>query len=55
MVKGTIGGRSVDIEKEGSEIKVVFHPILKGAKHPDAAVFTIKLGKKDIEALKGFF
>ncbi len=52
MVKEVIGGRPVDIEKEGSGIKIVFHPIAKGAKHPDAAVFSIKLGKKDIDTLK---
>lgn len=52
MVKETIGGRPVDVEKEGGELKVVFHPIAKAAKHPDAAVFTVKIGKKDIEMLR---
>ena len=52
MVKETIGGRPVDIEKEGGELKVIFHPIAKAARHPDAAVFTVKIGKKDIETLK---
>lgn len=52
MVKETIGGRPVDIEKEGSDLKVVFHPIVKAAKHPNAAVFTVKIGKRDIETLK---
>ena len=52
MVKETIGGRPVDIEREGGELKVIFHPIAKAAKHPDAAVFTVKIGKKDIETLK---
>ena len=52
MVKETIGGRPVDVEKEGGELKVVFHPIAKAAKHPNAAVFTVKIGKKDIETLK---
>lgn len=52
MVKDTIGGRSVDITKEDGKIKVEFHPIAKGAKHPDANVFTVKLSKKDLETLK---
>ena len=52
MVKETIGGRPVDIEKEGNEIKVVFHPIAKAAKHPNASIFTVKMGKKDIETLR---
>lgn len=51
MVKEMIGGRPVDIEKEGSQIKVVFHPIAKDAKHPNAAIFTVKIGKTDIETL----
>lgn len=36
MVKETIGGRTVDIEKEGSELKVVFHPIATVTKYPNA-------------------
>ena len=55
MVKEIIGGRPVDITHEGSEIKIVFHPIAKGAKHPDASVFSIKLTKKDLETIKKAF
>lgn len=55
MVKEIIGNRSVDITKEGSEVKIVFHPITKGAKHPDASVFAIKLTKKDLETIKKAF
>lgn len=55
MVKETIGSRPVDITKEGSEIKIVFHPIAKGAKHPDATVFAVKLSKKDLETIKKAF
>ena len=36
MVKEIIGGRPVDITHEGNKIKIVFHPIAKGAKHPGA-------------------
>ncbi len=52
MVKDEIGGRPVTITKEDGEIKVVFHPITKGAKHPDAAVFSVKLSKADLDKLK---
>lgn len=52
MVKDEIGGRSVDITKEDGKIKIVFHPIAKGAKHPNANVFTVKLGKSDLDKLK---
>ncbi len=41
-----------DLEKDGSSIKVTFHPISKNAKHPDANVFSIKLAKKDLDLLK---
>ena len=34
---------------------IVFHPIAKGAKHPDASVFSIKLTKKDLESIKKAF
>jgi hypothetical protein len=52
MVKDEIGGRSVDITKEDGKITVVFHPIAKGAKYPDAKVFTVKLSKSDLDKLK---
>lgn len=52
MVKDEIGGRSVDITKEDGKIKVVFHPLAKVAKHPDANVFTVKLGKSDLVKLQ---
>ena len=55
MVADKIGGRSVDITKEGSEIKIVFHPIAKNAKHPKANTFTVKLSKSDLETLKKAF
>ena len=40
------------ITKDGSLIKVVFHPIAKGAKHPGASIFSVKLTKSDLEKLK---
>ncbi|MCV0412398.1 hypothetical protein [Nitrosarchaeum sp.] len=52
MVKSEIGGRPVDITREDGKIKIVFHPMAKGATHPDANVFSIKLSKVDIEILK---
>ena len=52
MVKETIGNRPVSITKEGNEIKIVFHPITSGAKHPNAAVFSIKLTKNDVEIIR---
>lgn len=55
MVKETPGGRPVDITKEGDGIKIVFHPMAKGVKHPNANVFSLKLSKKDLEALKKAF
>ena len=55
MVKETLGNRSVDITKEDGGVKIVFHPIAKGAKHPDAAVFSIKLTKKDLDVIKKSF
>ena len=55
MVEKTIGGRPVDITKEDGQIKVVFHPVAKVAKHPKANVFTVKLSKSDLEALKKAF
>lgn len=55
MVKDEIGGRPVDIEKDGDKIKIVFHPMAKGVKHPDANVFSIKLSKKDLDKLRKAF
>jgi hypothetical protein len=52
MSKEEIGGRPVTITKESGKIKVVFHPIAKGAKYPDAAVFSVKLAKSDLDKLK---
>ena len=55
MAKETIGNRPATITKEGNEVKIVFHPIAKGAKHPDASVFAIKLTKKDLDLIKKAF
>jgi len=55
MTSAEIGGRRVDITKEDNAIRIVFHPIAKNAKYPDAKVFTIKLSRKDIETLKKAF
>lgn len=52
MSNNELGGRPVTITKDGSSIKVVFHPIAKGAKHPGASVFSVKLTKSDLEKLK---
>lgn len=52
MAKDEIGGRPVDITKEDGKIKVVFHPMAKNATKPDAVVFSIKLGKSDLDKLK---
>ena len=52
MAKSELGGRPVDITKEDGKIKLIFHPIAKGATHPDANVFSIKLTKSDLEVLK---
>ncbi len=52
MAKNELGGRPVDITKDSGKIKIVFHPLAKGAKHPDANVFTLKLDKSDLEKLK---
>lgn len=55
MAKSEISGRSVDITKEDDKIKIVFHPMTKNAQHPNAAVFSIKLSKSDIDKLKKAF
>jgi len=52
MTSAEIGGRRVDISKEDNAIKVVFHPIAKGAKFPNAKVFTITLTKGDLDKLR---
>ncbi len=55
MAKNEIGGRPVDITKEDDKVVIVFHPIAKVAKYPDAKVFTVKLSKKDLETIKKAF
>jgi len=55
MAKDEIGGRSVDITKEDGEVKIIFHPISKDAKFPNANSFTVKLSKKDLETIKKAF
>tara|TARA_B100001750_G_scaffold81146_1_gene64494 strand:+ start:126 stop:293 length:168 start_codon:yes stop_codon:yes gene_type:complete len=55
MAEDEIGGRNVDITKEDGKVKIVFHPIAKGAKHPKANVFTVKLSKADIDKIKKSF
>jgi len=55
MTSAEIGGRRVDLSKEDNAIRIVFHPIAKGAKFPNAKVFTITLSKKDLETLKKAF
>ena len=55
MTREIIGNRPADITRDGDGVKIVFHPIAKNAKHPDAAVFAIKLGKKDLDTIKRAF
>jgi len=52
MAKDEIGGRPATITKENGKVKVVFHPMASGAKHPDARMFQITLGKADLDKLK---
>ena len=52
FMREEIGGRPCDITKEGSKIKIVFHPMMASAKNPDANIFTIKLSSTDIAKLK---
>lgn len=52
MAKDELGGRPVTITKEDGKIKIIFHPSKQDAKHPDARMFQITLGKADIEKLK---
>ena len=47
-----LSGRPCDITKEGDKIKIVFHPMMASAKHPDASMFTVKLSSDDIAKLK---
>jgi len=51
-MKEELGGRPCDITKEGGKIKIVFHPMMSTAKHPDASIFTVKLSSDDIAKLK---
>ena len=55
MVEDNIGGRPVAITKEGSEVKIVFHPIAKNATKPKANVFTVKMSKADVDKIKKIF
>ena len=52
MAEDEIGGRPVDITKQGDKIKIVFHPMSKNAKDPKAALFTVKLSSSDIAKIK---
>ncbi len=52
MVEAKIGGRPVDITKDGNGIKIVFHPLTPGVKHPKANIFTVKLTKSDLKILE---
>ena len=47
-----LGGRPCDITKEDDKIKIVFHPMMSGAKNPDAKLFTLKISNADIAKLK---
>ena len=51
-MKEELGGRPCDITKEGGKIKIVFHPMMSGAKNPDAKLFTLKISSADIAKLK---
>lgn len=51
----TIGGRPVDITKTDKGLKIVFHPVSKDAKHPQARVFQLILSESDLDALKREF
>jgi len=55
MVEDNICGRPVDITNEGSEVKLVFHPIAKNATQPKANVFTVKMSKTDLDKIKKSF
>lgn len=55
MAKVTIGNRPADVVKEGKNIKIVFHPVMKTAKHPNATVFSIVLTEADLATLQKAF
>ncbi len=55
MVKDKIGGRPVVITKVSGNIKIVFHPMTEGVKHPNAIIFSIILSKSDLDKLKKAF
>ncbi len=55
MTEIKIGDRPATVTKEGDHIKIVFHPMVKGAKHPKANMFTMKLSKSNLEMLKKAF
>ena len=55
MTEDNVGGQPVGITKEGSEVKIVFHPIAKSATKPKANVFTIKMSKADVDKIKKSF
>lgn len=56
MVETKIGGRPVDIEKQkDGTIRIIFHPMAKGVKHPKARIFSINLSKSDLDAIKKAF
>lgn len=55
MADVELGGRPATITKEDGKVKIVFHPIQKGVKHPKAKVFQIVLSKSEIETLKKAF
>lgn len=52
MTEVEVGGRPAEVTKEGKDIRVIFHPLSKNAKHPKAKVFQIVLSKSDVEELK---
>ena len=55
MVEAKIGGRPADITKKDGKIKVVFHPLTPGVKHPKASVFQLVLSKTDVDTLRKAF
>jgi len=55
MAKDEIGGRPIDITKVNGKIKIIFHPLLKNAAHPEANMFTLIVSKSELEKLKKYF
>ncbi len=55
MTETKIGKRPVSITKEGELVKLVFHPMAKGAQHPKAVVFSLTLSKADLDTIKKAF